>query len=102
MAFKVHGKMLVKNFKSAFLTEFGVGIKVHKGFSMGHFAEDGGSLASNRSDSAGNVSGEIELHGNMKVGTAEKEIKENLGFAVQILDKSGANADNAATLTSLR
>jgi hypothetical protein len=102
MAFKVHGKMLVKNFKAAFQEEFGVGVKVHKGFSMGHFADDSETLASNRSESAGKVSGELELHGNMKVGSAEKAIKESLGFAVQILDKSGANADNNATLGSLR
>ena len=102
MAFKVHGKMLVKNFKAAFQQEFGVGIKVHKGFSVAHVAEDDISLASNRSDSAGKVSGEIELHGNMLVGTAEKTIKENLGFAVQILDKTGKNADNGATLASLK
>lgn len=102
MAFKVHGKMLIKNFKSAFHEEFGVGIKVHRGFSMGHFADDGDTVASNRSDTAKAASGALELHGNMKVGTAEKEIKESLGFAVQILDRTGANADNGATLGSLR
>lgn len=102
MAFKVNGKMLVKNFKSAFQQEFGVGIKVHKGFSMGHTADDDVTLASNRSDTAGKISGELELHGNMKVNSAEKAIKESLGFAVQILDKTGANADNNATLSSLK
>ena len=102
MAFMAHGKMLIKNFRSSFQQEFGVGIKVHKGFSMGHFADDGETLASNRSESAGKVSGGVELHGNMKVGTAEKAIKEGLGFAVQILDKTGANADNNATLGSLK
>jgi hypothetical protein len=102
MAFSVHGKMLIKNFKSAFAEEFGVGIKVHKGFSMGHFADDSETVAGNRSESAGKVSGEVQIHGNMKVGTAEKAIKESLGFAVQILDKSGANADNDATIGSLR
>lgn len=102
MPFNVHGKMLIKNFKAAFKEEFGVGIKVHKGFSMGHFADDGDTVAGNRSDSAGKVSGEVQIHGNMKVGTAEKAIKESLGFAVQILDKTGANADNDATIGSLR
>lgn len=100
--FKIHGKMLVKNFKAAFYDQFGVGINVHKGFSMGHYADDGDTLASIRSASADAGSGELELHGNMKVGTAEKAVKESLGFAVQILNKSGANADNSATLASLR
>ena len=102
MALKVHGRMTVKNFRAAFEREFGVGIKVHKGFSTGHIADDGETLASNRSESAGKVSGEVELHGNMKVGNAEKAIKEGLGFAVQILDTSGSNADNGATIASLR
>jgi hypothetical protein len=102
MPFKVHGKMLIKNFKSSFKEEFGVELKVHRGFSMGQFADDSDTVASNRSDSAGKVSGEVEIHGNMKVGTAEKAIKEGLGFAVQILNKTGANADNDAALSSLK
>lgn len=100
--FKVHGKMLVKNFRQAFRDQFGVDIKVHQGFSMGHFADESSTLAAIRSEKAKDVTGTVELHGNMKVGTAEKEIKESLGFAVQIQDKTGQNADNNVTLSSLR
>jgi tryptophanase len=99
---KIHGKMLVKNFKKAFADEFGVGINVHNGFSTGSYADDGATLASIRSDKAGDASGELDLHGNMSVGTAENSIKDSLGFKVQILDKSGKNADNAARLSALR
>ena len=99
---EIHGKMLVKNFKAAFKEEFGVGINVHNGFSTGSYAEDGATLASIRSDKAGNANGELDLHGNMSVGTAENAIKDSLGFKVQILDKSGKNADNGARLHSLR
>lgn len=99
---KAHGKMLVKNFKAAFKEEFGVGVNVHNGFSTGSYADDGATLASIRSDKAGSASGDLELHGNMSVGTAENAIKDALGFKVQILDKAGKNADNAARLSSLR
>lgn len=99
---KAHGKMLVKNFKAAFKEEFGVGINVHNGFSTGSYADDGATLSSIRSDKAGKADGELDLHGNMSVGTAEDRIKDALGFKVQILDKTGKNADNAARLSSLR
>jgi tryptophanase len=102
MSMKIHGKMLVKNFKKAFSDEFGVGINVHNGFSTGSYAEDGATLSSIRSDKAGDASGELDLHGNMSVATAENAIKDALGFKVQILDKAGKNADNAARLSSLR
>jgi hypothetical protein len=99
---KAHGKMLVKNFKAAFKEEFGVGINVHNGFSTGSYADDGATLSSIRSDKAGKADGELDLHGNMSVGTAEDRIKDALGFKVQILDKTGKNADNSARLSSLR
>lgn len=75
---KVHGKMLVKNFRKLFLDEFGVAINVHNGFSTGSFADDGESLSAIRSEKAGKVTGEVDLHGNMTVGTAEKAIAEGL------------------------
>lgn len=99
---KAHGKMLVKNFKASFKEEFGVSINVHNGFSTGSYADDGATLASIRSEKAETATGDLELHGNMSVGTAEGAIKDALGFKVQILDKSGKNADNSARLSSLR
>lgn len=99
---KIHGKMLVKNFKSAFTAEFGVAIRVHNGFSTGSYADDIATLASIRSDMAKNVTGDVELHGNMTVGTAENAVKEALGFRIQILARSGDNADNSERLGALR
>ena len=99
---KAHGKMLVKNFKKAFHDEFGVGVNVHNGFSTGSYADEGATLAAIRSDKAKGADGDLELHGNMSVGTAENAIKDALGFKVQILDKTGKNADNGARLSSLR
>ena len=99
---KAHGKMLVKNFRKLFLDEFGVAINVHNGFSTGSFADDGETLSGIRSEKAGKVTGEIELHGNMTVGTAEKAIAEGLGFKVQIQDKTAKNADNDVRLATLR
>lgn len=99
---KAHGKMLVKNFKSAFREEFGVDVNVHNGFSTGSYADGGATLASIRSEKAAGKPSELELHGNMTVSTAEKAIQEALGFKAQILDKAGKNADNASRLSSLR
>lgn len=99
---KAHGKTLVKTFKSNFKDEFGVAVNVHNGFSTGSFAEDSATLAAIRSEKANDSTGELELHGNMTVGTAEDAIKNSLGFKVQILDKSGKNADNAVRLSTLR
>lgn len=98
---KVHGKMLVGNFKKAFEEEFGVEIKVHRGMSTGHFADDDATIASNRTDGHSG-DGDLDLHGNMTVATAEKEIADSLGFKVQILDRRGANAPNGDRLGSLR
>jgi hypothetical protein len=99
---KIHGKMLVSNFKAAFKSEFGVGINVHNGFSTGSYADDAATLASIRSDKAGDATGELDLHGNMTVATVESQIKDSLGFKAQILDKTGKNADNAVRLSSLK
>ncbi|MFM1831748.1 MAG: hypothetical protein RLZZ461_64 [Planctomycetota bacterium] len=98
---KVHGKMLVGNFKNAFKEEFGVGIKVHRGMSTAHEADDDMTVAANRKDGH-DGDGDVDLHGNMTVATAEKEIADSLGFKVQILDRSGGNADNSSRLGSLR
>ena len=96
------GKMLVKNFRAKFKEAFGVDIKVHQGLSFGHFADDEATLASICSDKVTSPSWMIELHGNMKVKTAEEVIKEAMGFRVQILSRDGTNADNDATLATLK
>ena len=49
---KTHGKILVRNFKAAFVGEFGVAINVHNGFSAGSYADDGATLAVIRSEMA--------------------------------------------------
>lgn len=92
-----HGKMLVKNFKSAFREEFGASVRVYNGVK---FADDDATLASVRmNDHDGGKS--CTLHGNMKVKTAEEEVKEALGIKIQIEDRTGELADNSATLGSL-
>lgn len=101
-AFKVGGQMLVANLKAKFLERFGVSINVHNGLSYGSYASDTATLASIRSDKATGTHDNLELHGNMLVGTAEDEIATALGFKVQILDRTGKNADNKARLSSLK
>jgi hypothetical protein len=93
-----HGKMLVKNFQSAFLEEFGVTVRVYHGVK---FADGGATLASVRmKDHEGGKS--CSLHGNMKVKTAEDAVKDALGIKIQIEDRNGELADNSVTLGSLR
>jgi hypothetical protein len=96
-----HGKMLVKNFKQAMLDTFGLRIKVHQGFSMGQTADDSATLAATRSGVADSTSATIALTQLMTVEQAEAAIRAAAGFAVQVLDASGANAPNDARLVSL-
>jgi len=97
----IHGKMLVKSLRDTILETYGLRLKVHQGFSMGQTAEDSATVASARSDKAQDFNGSIELQGSMTVAQAEESIKSKLGFAVQILDSTGANADNNSLLTTL-
>lgn len=97
MAFKAHGKMLVKNFKAKFLEEFGVPVRVYNGV---RFANDDATIASIRAEGSGGSS--IELHGNMKVKTAENTVKDGLGIKIQIEDGRGELADDGVTISSLR
>ena len=98
MAISVSGRQKVKSLKENFKKEFGVNIRVYNGKK---FADDDATLASIRSDDAPK-SGDFEVHGNTKVGNVEKQFKESLGITVQIENKAGDLADNAATLASLK
>lgn len=97
----IHGKMLVKNFRQSFQDAFGLRVKVHQGFSMGQTASDDATLAATRSDQATELASEIVLEGSMTVERAKAAVRAATGFAVQILDAAGANADAGATLASL-
>jgi hypothetical protein len=101
MSLEFHGKMLVRTFKQSVLDTFGIRLKVHKGFSMGQTADDGATIASIRSEGAGQVDGSLSLAGSMSVAEAESQIRNALGFAVQVLDVAGANADNASKLSDV-
>ncbi len=93
-----HGKTLVGNFRRAFEEEYGVPVRVYHGVK---FASDDATLASIRVD--GHAGGrEIELHGNMKVGTAEAAVLEAIGIKIQIENGKGELADDEVTLGSLR
>ncbi|SFP61842.1 hypothetical protein SAMN02910344_01880 [Ruminobacter amylophilus] len=94
---KFSGRTTVAKFKAMFKDEFKVAVRVYNGK---HFAEDSATLASIRT---GDVkSGEVEIHGNMKVGNAEKLLKDNFGITIQVENKEGALADNNVTISSLR
>ena len=101
MPIDFHGKMLVRTFKHSVHEAFGIRLKVHKGFSMGQTADDDATIAAIRSEGAAQVDGSLNLVGSMSVAEAESQIRNALGFAVQVLDASGANADNASKLSDV-
>ncbi len=92
----------VSTFRRSFEDEFGVGIKCHKGLSKGHYADDDDKMHEICTGKDHDRDFEIDIHGNMKVKTVEKEISDSLGFLVQILNPDGSNADNSATLSEIR
>ena len=92
----------VSTFCENFKNEFGVGIKCHKGLSKGHMADADSKMHEICTGMEHNRDFEIDISGNMKISTVEKEVKESMGFLVQILNPDGSNADNAMRLGDLR
>ncbi len=99
---KVSPTTKVGTFKRRFREEFGVDIKCHKGNSMGHIAADDAKLFEICTKQDHDRDFQLDLHGNQKVGTAESDIAESLGFKVQLLSPDGSNASNSMTLSDLR
>ena len=99
---KVSPTTKVSTFKQRFREEFGVDIKCHKGNSKGHIADDDAKLFEICTKQEHERDFKLDLHGNQKVGTAEEDIAESLGFRVQLLAPDGSNASNSMTLSDLR
>ncbi len=96
---KISGRMKVKTLKESFRSEFGVGIRVYRG---ARFADDEATIASIRAEGVPAGSASVEIRGNMKVGNAEKLLKEKFGIKVQVEDVSGKLADDGQTMGSLK
>ena len=92
----------VSTFCRNFEDEFGVGIKCHKGMSRGHHADADDKMHEICTGMDHDRDFEIDIHGNMKVKTVEKEISDSMGFLVQILNPDGSNADNDARLADIK
>ena len=99
---KVAPTTKVGTFKRRFREEYGVDIKCHKGNSLGHIADDDDKMFEICTKQDHERDFQLDLHGNHKVGSAEKDIAESLGFKVQLLMPDGSNAKNTMTLSSLR
>lgn len=97
----IHGKMLVRNFRQAVLDTFGIALKVHQGFSMGQTADEDATLAATRSEQAEAIGDSLVLEADMTVEQAKAAIRKAVGFAVQVLDSTGANAPGDAKLSAL-
>lgn len=95
---KFSGRTTVAKFKSMFRDEFKVAVHVYNGK---RFAEDSATLASIR-NGGDTKKCDLELHGNMKVGNAEKLFKDAFGISIQIEDRTGRLADNNMTIASLK
>lgn len=98
---RLHGKMLVRNFKKAVEEAYGLRLKVHQGFSRGQFADEDDTLAAARSSQATEGETSLALRADMSVRQAKELIRDAAGFGVQVLDPSGANADDDALLTTV-
>lgn len=96
---KISGRLTVKSFKAEFKKEFGTGVRVYHGVK---FADENATLASIRKDDATKSVPDFDIHGNTKVGNAEKLVMDNLGIKIQIENKAGELADNNVTLGSLK
>ena len=70
---KVNGRITVAKFKEMFKDEFGVGVRVYHKI---NFAKDSATLASIRDGEPAKKSDDFELHGNTRVGNAEKAFME--------------------------
>ena len=98
---RIHGKVLVRNFKKAVEDAYGLRLKVHQGFSRGQFADEDGTLAAARSEQAVDAEGSLELRPDMTVRQAKDHFREVAGFGIQVLLPSGANADDDSLLSAV-
>ena len=99
---RVSPRTKVSTFKKRFEEEFGVNIKCHKGMSMGHIADDSDELHEICTGMEVNRDFKLNISGNMKVSTVEKEVADSLGFLIQVLNPDGSNAKNSRTLGDVR
>jgi hypothetical protein len=99
---KVNPYLKVSNFETKFLAKFGLRVKVHVGYSMGHIAKPDQKVFEIRSRNFRKSSSELNLDGAATVGEAEDRIKDAFGFLCKILDESGSPAGGSASLEDLR
>ncbi len=92
----------VSTFKKRFREEFGVGIKCHKGNSLGHIADDDDQLFKICTKQEHERDFRIDLQDDMAVGDAEAAIAASLGFKVQLILPDGKNASNKMSVSALR
>ncbi|MBG79766.1 MAG: hypothetical protein CMJ39_03525 [Phycisphaerae bacterium] len=92
----------VSTFCENFEKEFGVGIKCHKGLSRGHMADPDAKMHEICTGQDHDRDFDLDIHCNMKVSTVEEEVKNSMGFLVQILNADGSNADNDARLADIQ
>lgn len=99
---RFHGKTLVKNLRKDLQDAYGLQVRVYQGLSADRVAGDELTIKAIRADRSVKYTGVVALHGRMKVRTAEEDLKEALGFRVEILGPDGRHGDADARLAYLR
>lgn len=99
---KVNPYLKVSNFETKFLAKFGLRVKVHVGYSMGHIAKPDQKIFEIRSRNFRKPSSALDLDGATTVGDAEDRIKDAFGFLCKIVDKNGSPAGTSTSLDDVR
>ncbi|OGV70053.1 MAG: hypothetical protein A3K19_24920 [Lentisphaerae bacterium RIFOXYB12_FULL_65_16] len=86
--FPISGNMKVSTLKERFKAEFGSTLRVYKGNSK-HFADDEATVGS-LAEATVKQGTEVKAHGRLLVRNFENQIRDQLGFAVQV-----ASPDNS-------
>jgi len=96
----IHGNSHVETVKREFRKEVGVDIEVYD--ASGEPASDDVQFSDLRENPPENSTWREDVHGKTKVGTLEKEFCENYHVNISILRPDGMEADNEATIHSVR
>ena len=97
----IHGKTLVRTFRSAMLEQHGLQVLVLVGTNDGQLADDTATLASVRAGPVQDVGSDsaLQLDGSMTVRDAIEEVRRITGVSIRICDASGVSAPSTALVS---
>jgi hypothetical protein len=97
----IHGKTLVRTFRSAMLEQHGLQVLVLVGTNDGQLADDTATLASVRAGPVQDVGSDsaLQLDGSMTVRDAIEEVRRIVGVSIRICDARGVSAPTTALVS---